>query len=167
MLTCAFSCKSPRPLCTWQPPAYEWAGAVTGCSDGSAFEPVAGLVGANTTSALDNSDDTTELIVLPFEFNWLGIYPVTVVRVSTNGFINVDKNNTPSANDMCCDGVPIVENSTPSRISVLHEDLHPGNGGTIFLFHNTTSTPESFVVSWEEVDFYDSFRGEANAQIVL
>ena len=138
-----------------------------GCSE---FQPVGSLSGAATTSSLDNCDGCTQNITLPFEFLWLGVYPVTEVLVSTNGFIYVDSDNDPEgAGNIVCSTCPLIDpNSTLplGRIAVIHEDIDPGDYGTIYYYHDTTSSPESFVISWEGSAFFVS-HGQVNAQAVL
>jgi hypothetical protein len=60
---------------------------------------------------LDDEDDETQEVVLPFVFHWLAEHSVTVVGVSTNGNINVDKDNKPDNDDLCCDPVRIARGS--------------------------------------------------------
>jgi hypothetical protein len=147
-----------------------------GCS---AFAAIGGLSGTTTLAALDSSDDVTEDIVLPFTFKWLGEYDVTVVRVSSNGFINVDKDNVPNAaaggpgSAAYCSslGLPTcpaieLDDTFEPRIAVMHEDLHPYTSGTVFTRY-VTYPEEAFIVSWEGVDYYGTSIGEVNAQIVM
>jgi hypothetical protein len=66
----------------------------------------------HTTILYDNDDDSTDEVVLPFTFRWLAKHSVTVVRVSTNGNINIDKDDNPSRDELCCDASPIVLGSS-------------------------------------------------------
>jgi hypothetical protein len=132
-----------------------------GCSP---FSAIGGQSGTTALSALNSADDNTLLVNLPFTFNWLGVHPVTYVVVSTNGNINVDKYNNPSTESFF-NLRPIVADSTPSRISVMQEDLNPSASGSIYTRH-VTSPQEAFIISWEGVAYYGS-TAEVNAQAVL
>ena len=160
-----YQCRTPSPTL---PPASTPTTVPTNTpisGSCSAFSPIAGLAGTTVLSNLDGSDDSTELVTLPFAFNWLGAHPVTLVRVSTNGAIFVATNNTPYNQPLCCSAMPIEHGSTPSRISVMHEDLDPGDYGTVFTRY-ISSPDEAFIISWEGVAFH-SQTGEVNAQAVL
>jgi hypothetical protein len=151
----------------------------------SSFSPIAGDPGAVVLVALDNALDAIEDVDLPFNFSWLGAYNVDVVRVSTHGFINVDKDNTPNAGtDEYCDGPPGPPGGCPPfehaswtfspQIAVVHEDLNTQFNGTVYTLY-VTSPEEAFVISWEGVAFYeydatndiDTGHGSVNAQAVL
>jgi hypothetical protein len=155
----------PTASPTEAPTASPTVASTVGCS---AFEPIAGLGGATNLTSL-SVDDAILDIILPFTFSWLGEYNVTVVRVSTNGFINVDKDSQPSADSSYCSAAatcPLIAagSGTFARIAVMHEDLNPGVRGGIYTRY--VASPESFVISWEDVPFYFGV-GSANAQAVL
>jgi hypothetical protein len=136
-------------------------------SNGVGCSPYSAIGSFNETLnlwTLDQEDDAIQLIFLPFTFNWLGVHPVTYVVVSTNGNINVDKYNNPSTESFF-NLRPIVADSTPSRISVMQEDLNPSASGSIYTRH-VTSPQEAFIISWEGVAYYGS-TAEVNAQAVL
>ena len=60
--------------------------------DCAVFNPIA--IGGNGVTSLTSAicDDCGQMVTLPFTFMWLGYYPVTQVYVTSNGYINIDKN---------------------------------------------------------------------------
>jgi hypothetical protein len=111
----------------------------------------------------DDSYPTTE-VVLPFTFRWLGEYNVTVVRVSTKGHINVDKDDSPSSR-VLSPAEPIERDSTPSRISVAQGELAPEVGGTVYMLH-VTSPEEALIISYEDVFLGSDDDEEYGADVV-
>ena len=119
--------------------------------DCTLFTPITpGAVGSTTLSTVSVCDDCSELVTLPFTFMWLGYYPVTQVYVSSNGNVNIDRNNNPSSSNMCCSATPIDRTSTglPSGISVAHEDLRPGASASATIITSYNQAQGSFTISY-------------------
>ena len=125
---------------------------------------------AGVTNLNMTTDDNTVSVDLPFTFMPLGAYPVTVIRVGSNGHINIARNNNPSTSSACCSATPIITSSRslPSGISVAHEDLHPGSGnphGDILTYYNAAAG--TFTISYQNVRFYGDTTSTMNAQAIL
>lgn len=90
--------------------------------------------GATPLTVVSNCiSDCGEMLALPFTFMWLGYYPVTQVWVTSNGNINIDRNNTPSQ-DNSSTLVPISRSSGDalvSGIAVARESLNTSLGGSV------------------------------------
>jgi hypothetical protein len=142
------------PGFVFPPPVFET------CPAGHAFAPISGGEGV-TRLSISNVDDGTELVDLGFAFKWLGgDTTVSQVRVSDNGQINIDANDS---DDNCCSAVRIGEYGRP-RIAVAQEDFYPAVRGDVATF--VKAGHGSIVISWEDVAFYFN-SGNANAQAEL
>ena len=132
----------------------------------SAFSTNSTSVGDPTTLQDLHVDDGTQAVVLPFTFLWLGRYPVTNIRVGSNGHINIDKSNNPSTvAGFSANSIAITSTALPSGISVMHEDLNPSGGGNIRTYYSSANG--SFTISYEGIPFYGSTIGTVNAQAAL
>jgi hypothetical protein len=128
----------------------------------STYSSIAGAPGAITLNTVSNCDDCTELVSLPFIFNWFGDTPITQVRVSSNGQINV---NSSDSNSNCCsaDAVEVGGSYTQPRIAIAQEDLFPVVGpGAIWAL----DTGSSYIIDFANIGFF-AFRGDVNAQTEL
>lgn len=114
-------------------------------------------------------DDCGETVTLPFTFMWLGYYPVTQVYVTSNGFINILKNNSINT-DTSSDATPISSDdmSVPSGIVVTHENLDPSQGGGS-IATRYVAYEGIFIISYQNVAFNTSTNetGRIYAQAVL
>jgi hypothetical protein len=113
-------------------------------------------------ATVSGCDDCTELVTLPFIFNWYGDTPITQVRVSSNGQINIDATDTSSN---CCGADPVVVGGayTLPRIAVAQEDLYPGiSAGAIYAL----DTGSSFIIDFNNIVFFGG-GGNVQAQVEL
>ena len=137
----------------------------TACPAGLSFRyitPAKGGQGSLLTDITD-CDDRTQIVDLPFTFNWMKNFPKNQVVVSTNGHINLDTSILSSSRQVN----PIGTVNHP-RISVGDGDLNPGNsgGGDIGIYSTTSETGvvESFIISYEDNSFFPNdglFNGQA------
>lgn len=100
---------------------------------------------------------------------WLGAYPVTQVYVTSNGYINIDRNDNPPSTyrwDGRADPISLASASLPSGISVAHEDLNPNASTASIVITQYDSIAGSFTISYQGVPFWPS-NGTMNAQAVL
>lgn len=100
---------------------------------------------------------------------WLGYYPVTQVYVTSNGFINIMKDNSINNNNSS-DANPISSDdmSVPSGIAVAHESLDPSQtGGSVLTRYRAYEG--TFIISYQNVAFNTSTdeTGRIYAQAVL
>jgi hypothetical protein len=130
------------------------------CPHGLQFKSISGDDRA-TTLGISWDDDETQLVSLPFDFNFFNYHLSNNMRVSTNGIINIDASDTKSSLGTSNDNV------TPT-IALVADDLNPGfgtsTGGIYTLVQGTSS---SFIVSWEDVAFSGDGEGTVNAQVEL
>ena len=111
------------------------------------FKSIAGDSGVIRLSQVSSSDDTTQLVQMPFEFPWFSSM-LTSVIVSSNGQINMDG----SFDDNCCSADTIAPGSNyfGGRIAIAQEDLNPSQDGDILFLDKGASV----VISFERVPFY-------------
>ena len=135
------------------------AAAYTESTSCSAYSTISGDPSAVILNTVSTCDDCTELVSLPFLFQWWGDTPTTAVRVSSNGQINIDSTNTSSN---CCSADPVeVGGYTDPRIALAQEDLNPGASGTIYALDTGTS----LIIEYNTVFYSNS--GSVNAQVEM
>jgi hypothetical protein len=137
----------------------------TACPDGLSFRyitPAKGGQGSLLTDIKDY-DDRTQIVDLPFTFNWMKNSPKNQVVVSTNGHINLD--TSINSTEWLVDPIGTVNHP---RISVGDGDMNPGisGGGDIGTYSTTSETGvvESFIISYEDTSFFRNdglFNGQA------
>lgn len=128
----------------------------------SAFSSISGNASSTVLSTVSNADDTTEVVALPFTFNWYGDTPVNNITVSSNGEINL--NGSTSSNCCSADPVEIGGSITYPRIALAQEDLDPGNTTASNIYALDTGT--SFIIEYNIVPFFPN-NGEVNTQVEL
>ena len=131
---------------------------------------------SSTTTTLSNvssCDDCGQMVTLPPAFTmWLGAYPVTQVFVTSNGYINIDKNNEPSTTyrwdvGTAPDPISLSSVSLPSGISVLHTDLIPSQSASASVVTQYDAVAGCFTISYQGVPDGLLSPGTINAQVVL
>jgi hypothetical protein len=137
----------------------------TACPAGLSFRyitPAKGGQGSLLTSITDLIDGT-QIVDLPFTFNWMKNSPKNQVVVSTNGHINLD--TSINSTEWLVDPIGTVNHP---RISVGDGDMNPGisGGGDIGTYSTTSETGvvESFIISYEDTSFFRNdglFNGQA------
>ena len=143
----------------------------TACPAGLSFRyitPAKGGQGSLLTSITDLIDGT-QIVDLPFTFNWMKNSPKNQVVVSTNGHINLDTSILSTET-----GVNPIGTVDHPRISVGDSDLNPADAdddyyigaGDIGIYSTTSETGvvESFIISYEDTSFYPNnglFNGQA------
>jgi hypothetical protein len=127
----------------------------------SAYSSIVGQPGTVLLPTVSGCDDCTELVTLPFTFNWYGDTPITQVQVSSNGQININAGDT---DNNCCSADPVVVAGayTQPRIAVAQEDLYPPTGGGIYAL----DTGSSFIIEYDNIPFYFDV-GNVQAQVEL
>ena len=136
--------------------------------DCAVFVPLSSSSTATTVlSTVSACDDCGQMVTLPFMFMWLGYYPVTQVFVTSNGYINIDKNNNPSvAVGYSAVAISHSSSSLPSGISLAHEDLRPSASSSARILTSYSMDSFSFTISYQQVPFYPA-AGTMSAQAVL
>lgn len=169
---CTFSGIScHRRIVTDEPPCNECATILTSTSNCGSFTSIAST---GTQLGMSNCDDCYEEVTLPFGFPWLGGPEQTSMIISSNGFVYfVDGNEcrTNTRRSFCCSALPITsftetqrKSYQPRRISLIQEDINPLETGEVY----TLDTGSSFIVSFEDVNFYpNSSDIRVNAQLEL
>lgn len=127
----------------------------------SAYATISGDPGAVLLGTVSACDDCTELVALPFTFNWYGDTAISAVRVSSNGQININSGDT-SSNCCSADAVEVGGAYTQPRIAVAQEDIDPGDYGDVYAL----DTGSSFIVDFAGTAFFAN-AGELNAQVEL
>jgi hypothetical protein len=149
---------TPTPLAL-DNPVPDAAPAVFGngaCPADLQFQTLSGYEHA-TSLELSDEDDQTQLVTLPFEFNFLNHHLSNEMRVSSNGQINIDPSDT----------YYFWKGLTP-HIAVVLADLKPGSSftGVISTLAVMSEENSSYIVSWENVAF-SGVGGNVNAQVQL
>jgi hypothetical protein len=139
----------------------------TACPAGLSFRyitPAKGGQGSLLTSITDLIDGT-QIVDLPFTFNWMKNSPKNQVVVSTNGHINLD--TSINSTEWLVDPIGTVNHP---RISVGDGDFNLGTSGSgdvgIYSTTSETGVVESFIISYEDAEFY-YFDGLFNGQAEL
>ena len=137
----------------------------TACPAGLSFRyitPAKGGQGSLLTSITDY-DDGTQIVDLPFTFNWMSNFPKNQVVVSTNGHINLDTSILSTET-----GVNPIGTVNHPRISVGDGDFNLGTSGSgdvgIYSTTSETGVVESFIISYEDTSFFPNiglFNGQA------
>jgi hypothetical protein len=126
------------------------------------YSSIVGQSGTVMLSTISSCDDCTELVALPFTFNWYGDTSITQVRVSSNGQININSADT-SSNCCSADSVVVGGSYTQPRIAVAQEDLNPGASlGAVYAL----DTGSSYIIDYSDIAFF-GFPGNVQAQVEL
>ena len=121
------------------------------CPPGTQFSSIAA---SGMELSISNDDDATALVDLPFSYDWLGTVAMEQLRVTTNGMVLPTGSGYTFDGNGCCSPLPleIGGNSIAAapRLSVIHEDLNPSQGGSIYVEGDTSS----YAISYEGVPFF-------------
>lgn len=114
---------------------------------------------SGTGTALNFGDDDSELVALPFTFDFYGASQNNV-RIGSNGYVTFGSDGTDYSND------PIPTNTDPNDlIAPFWDDLDPGDGGQVYY---QDMGDGRFIVQWDEVPHYPSSgTGTYTFQVVL
>ena len=105
----------------------------------------------STATALAMYDDAVLPVSLPWSFSYYGV-DYSEISVSDNGGIAFGTVWSINYYNEC---LPPLS-SSPPHVSVYWEDLNAGVGGQAFAWHDTTSSNDRFIISWEDYAQYYS-----------
>ena len=107
------------------------------------FVPIGDNSEGQILKAVSDCDDCVETVELPFEFHWLGEYPVSQIVVTSDGRIGID--DCKPEDDSPC-----------GEINVVSADLNPAVNGTVSVLYDQLDEEGlgSFLVSWEYIPFH-------------
>ena len=138
------------------------------------WEAAAGVVDfawrtLDESTALDLSDDDTEVVSLGFEWDFFGL-AVNEVYVSSNGFLSVDTDRADDEDSSgCCTGGELggEEGGAPGVIAGFWDDLDPSSGGSIRYATSGDVGAREFVVEFDEVPHCCGDTPTVSFQVVL
>ncbi|PCJ65651.1 MAG: hypothetical protein COA58_09605 [Bacteroidetes bacterium] len=108
------------------------------------------------------SDDGTELLTMPFVFDYFGVPMSTTIRLNMNGWMTFDNISPPSV----WNPISIPNSVYTNTILMNWTDLNPTAGGTVTYGTNGTSPNRVFLIEFNGVSFY-SGSGSATFQLQL
>ena len=118
---------------------------------------------ALTPSGIEQDDQVTDAIELGFPFNFYDV-DYTAVHISDDGFVTL----LPDRDGACCSGQPMPAVPSPNAvIAGLWTDLNPFAGGEINAGLIGQAPDRRFVVSWEEVSYFNLGENPVTFQIAL
>ncbi len=133
---------------------YTWADVYE--INGPIYDPQ----GATFGTALTLGDDDSQLVTLPFSFDWYGS-TYTSAYINSNGVLSFSAPQEDTTLVLCGSGTP-VPIAAPWWIDIL-----PANNGSIrYDTHGATGT-RIFVAQWLEVENYPSSTGFATFEVQL
>ncbi|MFM7067187.1 MAG: S8 family serine peptidase [Gammaproteobacteria bacterium] len=114
-------------------------------------------------TALVLADDAETAVAMPFAWSYHG-FPVTSIKVGSNGFIRLDGG---SALEYLNAGIPSAVQPN-AFIAPFWDDLNPGAAGAAIRTRLvSTGTPRRFVVSWEAVPHFSATTNPFSFQVVF
>ena len=133
---------------------YVWADSYE--SVGPFYNPM----GAAFGSTVSLGDDDSQVVTIPFSFDWYGT-SYTSLYINSNGVISFGASQTNTTVDPC-GTAQTVPFAAPWWV-----DLDPPNNGSIrYDTHGSTGT-RVFVVQWEDVEAYPNSTGFATFEVQL
>ena len=108
------------------------------------------------------SDDGTELLTMPFAFDYFGVTMGTTVRLNMNGWMTFDNITPPSV----WNPISIPNSAYTNTIMMNWTDINPSAGGAVTYGTNGTSPNRIFIIEFNGVPFY-SGSGSATFQLQL
>lgn len=116
---------------------------------------------STTGTVLSASDDTSHNINLGFNFDFFDS-SYSSVRVTSNGILSFINSSS-----FCCSGVDLTANTSVSYdyfISVLHDDLYPGN--LRYQFYGTAGNME-LTIGWYNFSYFDNRSVSSTFEVTL
>lgn len=117
-------------------------------------------IGSSTSPSI--SDDGTELITMPFAFDYFGVTMGTTIRLNMNGWMTFDNITPPSV----WNPVSIPNSAYTNTIMMNWTDINPSAGGSVTYGTNGVSPNRIFIIEFNGTPFY-SGGGTATFQLQL